>query len=42
MRLPCHMYVRSHLWRTGYEGCVTLWDMDTGLAAKQYQAHNKQ
>lgn len=42
MCLSCRMYVRSHLSRSKYEGCVTLWDMDTGLAAKKYEAHNTQ
>lgn len=34
-------YVRSHLLSSDYEGCVTLWDVDTGLAVNEYEAHDK-
>ena len=40
MWLSCRMCVRSHLLSSDYEGCMTLWDVDTGLAAKEYEAHN--
>ena len=34
-------YVRSHLLSSDYEGCVMLWDVDTGLAVNEYEAHDK-
>ncbi len=37
----CCRYVRSHLLSSDYEGCVTLWDVDTGLAVNEYEAHDK-
>lgn len=33
--------MRSHLLSSDYEGCVTLWDVDTGLAVNEYEAHDK-
>lgn len=41
MCLSCRMCVRSHLLiSSDYEGCMALWDVDTGLAAKGCEAHN--
>ena len=40
----CHCwcrYVRNHLLSSDYEGCVTLWDVDTGMAVNEYEAHDK-
>ena len=37
----CCRYVRSHLLSSDYEGCVTLWDVDTGVALNEYEAHDK-
>lgn len=34
-------YVRSHIISSDYEGCVTLWDVDTGAAVNEYEAHDK-
>ena len=34
-------YVRNHLLSSDYEGCVTLWDVDTGMAVNEYEAHDK-
>ena len=37
----CCRYVRSHLLSSDYEGCVTLWDVDTGMSVNEYEAHDK-
>lgn len=34
-------YVRSHIISSDYEGCVTLWDVDTQTAVNEYEAHDK-
>lgn len=37
----CDRYVRSHIISSDYEGCVTLWDVDTQTAVNEYEAHDK-
>ncbi len=37
----CARYVRSHIISSDYEGCVTLWDVDTQATVNEYEAHDK-
>ena len=39
--MGCGRYVRSHIISSDYEGCVTLWDVDTQTAVNEYEAHDK-
>ncbi|KAK9916220.1 hypothetical protein WJX75_000186 [Coccomyxa subellipsoidea] len=39
--LSWNKYVRSHIISSDYEGCVTLWDVDTQASVNEYEAHDK-